>query len=136
MDYTLGHLQKYERRPHTKTAVKTFFWVVSQITLIGYLVGNAGPLATDLISNAYSREYETAADLEGARLLGLASRHWTGAWRPEGCGQMAASLEVLRRHSGDHGWADYLGTHPALPKSITAVRAFCDGRLIPSAPDS
>jgi len=130
--YTLGHLDAYASRHKIKTAFKTFFFVVSQITWVGYAVGNVGSLATDAVSNAYTREDETAADVEGARFLREASLTWTGPYRPAGCEQMAKALDILRQHSGDQLWADYLGDHPSLPTRIEAVRAFCAGRPAPS----
>jgi len=130
--YSLGHLEAYASRHKIKTAFKTFFFIVSQITWVGYAIGNVGSLATNAVSNAYTREDETAADLEGARFLREASKTWTGPYRPAGCGQMAEMLEILRQHSGDQLWADYLGDHPSLPTRIEAVRAFCAGRPAPS----
>jgi Zn-dependent protease with chaperone function len=126
--YTLGHLDAYASRHKIKTAFKTFFFVVSQITWIGYIVGNVGSLATSAVSNAYTREDETVADIEGARFLREASLKWTGPYRPAGCEQMAKALDILRQHSGDQLWADFLGDHPSLPTRIEAVRAFCAGR--------
>jgi hypothetical protein len=130
--YTLGHLEAYASRHRIKTAFKTFFYVVSQITWIGYIVGNVGSLATSAVSNAYTREDETAADVEGARFLREASLQWPGPYRPTGCEQMAKALDILRQHSGDQLWADYLGDHPSLPTRIEAVRNFCAGRSVPS----
>ncbi len=130
--YTLGHLDAYASRHRIKTAFKTFFFVVSQITWIGYIVGNVGSLATNAVSNAYTREDETAADLEGARFLREASLTWSGPNRPAGCEQMARALDALRQHSGDQLWADYLGDHPSLPTRILAVRAFCASLPAPS----
>ncbi len=132
--YTLGHLEQYESRHQITRAIKAFFLVVSQITLVGSIVGNVGSLATEIVSNAYSREDESAADLEGARLLRESSAHWQGLRRPSGCGQMVEALTVLRRHSGDQGWADYLGDHPALPTRISAVQAFCREDVPPHTP--
>jgi hypothetical protein len=126
--YTLGHLDAYATRHKIKTAFKAFFFVVSQITWVGYAIGNVGSLATSAVSNAYTREDETAADLEGARFLREASVAWTGPYRPAGCEQMAGMLEILRQHGGDQLWADYLGDHPSLPTRIEAVRTFCSGR--------
>jgi hypothetical protein len=125
--YTLGHLDAYASRHKIKMAFKTFFFVVSQITWIGYAVGNVGSLATDAVSNAYTREDETAADIEGAKFLRDAYLTWTGSFRPSGCAQMAEMLEILRRHSGDQLWADYLGDHPSLPTRIEAVQRYCAG---------
>ena len=123
--YTLGHLEAYAKRNKIKTAFKTFFYVVSQITWIGYIVGNIGSLATSAVSNAYTREDETAADLEGARFLREASVQWPGPYRPSGCEQMAKALEILRQHSGEQRWADFLGDHPSLPTRIDAVKKYC-----------
>lgn len=130
--YTLGHLDAYASRHRIKTAFKAFFFVVSQITWVGYAIGNVGSLATNAVSNAYTREDETAADLEGARFLREASLKWTGPYRPAGCGQMAGMLDILRQHGGDQLWADYLGDHPSLPTRIETVRAFCASRPAPS----
>ncbi len=123
--YTLGHLDAYAKRHKIKMAFKTVFYVISQITWIGYAIGNVGSLATDAVSNAYTREDETAADLEGAKFLREASVKWTGPNRPSGCEQMTKMLEVLRAHSGDNLWADYLGDHPSLPTRILVVQAYC-----------
>ena len=123
--YTLGHLDAYAKRHKIKTAFKTFFWVVSQITWIGYIVGNVGSLATSMVSNAYTREDETAADVQGAKFLLEASLNWSGPNRPSGCDQMTKALETLRKHSGDQLWADYLGDHPSLPSRIEAVQKYC-----------
>jgi Zn-dependent protease with chaperone function len=125
--YTLGHLDAYAQRHKIKLAFKTVFRVISQITLIGYAIGTVGSLATDAVSNAYTREDETAADLEGAKFLQEASVKWTGPNRPSGCDQMAKMLEVLRQHSGDSLWEDYLGGHPSLGTRIQAVQAYCAG---------
>lgn len=123
--YTLGHLEAYAKRHKIKMAFKTFFFVVSQITWIGYAIGNVGSLATDAVSNAYTREDETAADIEGARYLREASLKWTGPNKPSGCAQMVKMLDFLHDHSGDSLWADYLGDHPSLGTRILAVDAYC-----------
>ncbi len=123
--YTLGHLDAYAKRHKIKMAFKTVFYVISQITWIGYAIGNVGSLATDAVSNAYIREDETAADLEGAKFLREASLKWHGPNRPSDCDQMTKMLEVLREHSGDNLWADYLGDHPSLPTRILVVQAYC-----------
>ncbi len=125
--YTLGHLDAYAKRHKIKMAFKSVFFVISQITWIGYAIGNVGSLATDAVSNAYTREDETAADLEGAKFLREASLKWHGPNRPSGCDQMTKMLEVLRQHSGDSLWADYLGDHPSLPTRILVVHAYCAG---------
>lgn len=125
--YTLGHLDAYARRHKIKTAFKTFFFVVSQITWIGYAIGNVGSLATDAVSNAYTREDETAADLEGARFLREGSLKWSGPNRPSGCGQMTKMLETLAKHGDDSLWADYLGDHPSLTTRVLAVDVYCAG---------
>jgi len=125
--YTLGHLDAYAKRHKIKMAFKSVFLVISQITWIGYAIGNIGSLATDAVSNAYTREDETAADLEGARFLREASVKWPGPNKPSGCDQMAKMLEVLHRHSGDSLWADYLGDHPSLTARTLIVQAYCDG---------
>ncbi|MBM4135131.1 MAG: hypothetical protein FJ245_15370 [Nitrospira sp.] len=123
--YTLGHLDAYAKRHKIKMAFKTVFYVISQITWIGYAIGNVGSLATDAISNAYTREDETAADLEGARFLQEAGMKWNGPNKPSGCDQMTKMLEVLRRHSGDSLWADYVGDHPSLPTRISVIQVYC-----------
>lgn len=123
--YTLGHLDAYAKRHKIKMAFKTVFYVISQITWIGYAIGNVGSLATDAVSNAYTREDETAADIEGARFLKEASLKWAGPNRPSGCEQMANALDIMRQHSGDNLWADYLGDHPSLPTRILVVQAYC-----------
>lgn len=125
--YTLGHLDAYAKRHKIKMAFKTVFYVISQITWIGYAIGNVGSLATEAVSNAYTREDETAADLEGAKFLREASLKWHGPNRLSGCDQMPKMLEVLRTHSGDNLWADYLGDHPSLPTRIEAARTYCTG---------
>jgi Zn-dependent protease with chaperone function len=121
--YTLGHLDAYAKRHKIKMAFKTVFYVISQITWIGYAIGNVG--STDAVSNAYTREDETAADLEGARFLREASLKWNGPNKPSGCDQMTKMLEVLRQHSGDSLWTDYLGDHPSLPTRMLVVQAYC-----------
>lgn len=130
--YTLGHLNAYASRHKIKMAFKSVFFVISQITWIGYAIGNVGSLATDAVSNAYTREDETAADLEGAKFLREASVKWNGPNRPSGCDQMTKMLEVLTKHSGDSLWADYLGDHPSLPTRILVVQAYCADLQKPS----
>lgn len=123
--YTLGHLEAYASRNKIKMAFKTVFFVISQITWIGYAIGNVGSLATDAVSNAYTREDETAADLEGASYLRQASLKWKGPNKPSGCDQMTRMLEFLAKQSDDRLWADYLGDHPSLQTRILAVEAYC-----------
>lgn len=130
--YTLGHMEKYQARNAKSSWAKLFFQTVSYFTLIGWAVGTIGSVTTDMIRNAYTRDDEQAADLEGARILTLASTTWTGPYRPTGCSQIIHAYEQMQRHLGEQAWANFFGDHPSWPSRLAVLKTSCADQSNPT----
>lgn len=100
-----------------------------QSTVVGVLsawwLGDVSSLlvaAPTILMNAhYSRQLEREADRYGAAMLKA------GGHAPRVLGEMLEKLEKTRgEKTGEHGWADYLQSHPATEERMRELEAFTE----------
>jgi Zn-dependent protease with chaperone function len=112
--HNLQHYRAAQTRREVEDLAETLWAVSGPFGLIAWGIAGGLTLATRLVSRAYSRVDETAADAAAIRMLVQIAG-------PAGCQQLAGAFSSMRIKHGDGRWTAWLGTHPALSDRIDTI---------------